>query len=126
MRRFMQGAAAGGIGAVVALSATVALAGTGIGAVFNLGAFGKGLGNGMSGGFLYQYDPSGQVAERASTDSLLVFPVTDTDRGAFHEAAARLLLEWHLEATGSALAERLLAEWRGLNASIDQIVRRDA
>jgi glutamate synthase (NADPH/NADH) large chain len=81
------------------------------GAVFNLGAFGKGLGNGMSGGFLYQYDPSGQVAERASTDSLLVFPVTDTERGAFHEAGARLLLEWHLEATGSALAERLLADW---------------
>nr|WP_217508784.1 glutamate synthase-related protein [Curtobacterium pusillum] len=81
------------------------------GAVFNLGTFGKGLGNGMSGGFLYQYDPSGRVSERASTDSLLVFPVTDTDRGAFHEAAAKLLLEWHLEATGSALAERLLDEW---------------
>ncbi|MDD1383802.1 glutamate synthase-related protein [Curtobacterium poinsettiae] len=88
------------------------------GAVFNLGAFGKGLGNGMSGGFLYQYDPSGQVAERASTDSLLVFPVTDTERGAFHEAAARLLLEWHLEATGSALAERLLAEWDTARAHV--------
>jgi len=88
------------------------------GAVFNLGAFGKGLGNGMSGGFLYQYDPSGQVAERASTDSLLVFPVTDTERGAFHEAAARLLLEWHLEATGSALADRLLAEWDTARAHV--------
>ncbi|MDQ0539270.1 glutamate synthase (NADPH/NADH) large chain [Curtobacterium flaccumfaciens] len=88
------------------------------GAVFNLGAFGKGLGNGMSGGFLYQYDPSGQVAERASTDSLLVFPVTDTERGAFHESAARLLLEWHLEATGSALAERLLAEWDTARAHV--------
>ncbi len=81
------------------------------GAVFNLGSYGKGLGNGMSGGFLYQYDPSGRVAERASTDSLLVFPVTDGERGTFHEDAARLLLEWHLEATGSALAERLLAAW---------------
>ncbi|UBQ01974.1 glutamate synthase-related protein [Curtobacterium sp. TXMA1] len=81
------------------------------GAVLNLGGFGKGLGNGMSGGFLYQYDPSGTVTERASTDSLLVFPVTETERGAFHEAAAKLLLEWHLEATGSALAERLLADW---------------
>ncbi|MBT1680536.1 glutamate synthase-related protein [Curtobacterium aurantiacum] len=88
------------------------------GAVFNLGSFGKGLGNGMSGGFLYQYDPSGQVADRASTDSLLVFPVTDTERGAFHEDAARLLLEWHLEATGSALAERLLAEWDTARAHV--------
>jgi glutamate synthase (NADPH/NADH) large chain len=81
------------------------------GAVLNLGGYGKGLGNGMSGGFLYQYDPSGAVTERASTDSLLVFPVTETERGAFHEAAAKLLLEWHLEATGSALAERLRADW---------------
>lgn len=81
------------------------------GAVFNLGSFGKGLGNGMSGGFLYQYDPSGKVVERASTDSLLVFPVTETTRGAFHEDAARLLLEWHLEATGSPLAARLLDDW---------------
>ncbi|OIH94309.1 glutamate synthase-related protein [Curtobacterium sp. MCBA15_001] len=81
------------------------------GAVFNTGGFGKGLGNGMSGGFLYQYDPSGQVTERASTDSLLVFPLTDTAYGAFHEDAARLLLEWHHDATGSPLAGRLLADW---------------
>ncbi|MGU3409502.1 glutamate synthase-related protein [Microbacterium sp. M1A1_1b] len=81
------------------------------GAVFNLGGFGKGLGNGMSGGFLYQYDPSGQVTDRASTDSLLVFPVLDTTLGAFHEDAARLLLVWHLEATGSSLAAQLLADW---------------
>jgi glutamate synthase (NADPH/NADH) large chain len=32
------------------------------GTVLNLGGFGKGLGNGMSGGFLYQYDPSGELA----------------------------------------------------------------
>ena len=34
------------------------------GAVLNLGSFGKGLGNGMSGGFLYQYDPSGDAGRR--------------------------------------------------------------
>ncbi|MGX2992822.1 glutamate synthase-related protein [Streptomyces sp. JNUCC 64] len=81
------------------------------GTVLNLGGFGKGLGNGMSGGFLYQYDPSGELAGRVSADSLLVFPVTDTEHGAFHEEAVRLLLEWHVEATGSPLAVRLLADW---------------
>ncbi|MGW6011423.1 glutamate synthase-related protein [Streptomyces sp. NPDC055210] len=81
------------------------------GTVLNLGGFGKGLGNGMSGGFLYQYDPSGEVRDRVSADSLLVFPVTDTGHGAFHEEAVRLLLAWHLEATGSPLAARLLADW---------------
>ncbi|WP_435281952.1 glutamate synthase-related protein [Streptomyces koelreuteriae] len=81
------------------------------GTVLNLGGFGKGLGNGMSGGFLYQYDPSGALRDRVSADSLLVFPVTDTGHGAFHEAAVRLLLEWHLQATGSPLAARLLENW---------------
>ncbi|MCX5360202.1 glutamate synthase-related protein [Streptomyces sp. NBC_00124] len=81
------------------------------GTVLNLGGFGKGLGNGMSGGFLYQYDPSGELAGRVSADSLLVFPVTDTARGAFHEEAVRLLLAWHVEATGSDLAARLLHDW---------------
>ncbi|KKD09133.1 glutamate synthase-related protein [Streptomyces sp. WM6386] len=81
------------------------------GTVLNLGGFGKGLGNGMSGGFLYQYDPSGELAGRVSADSLLVFPVTDTERGAFHEEAVRLLLAWHVEATGSELAARLLHDW---------------
>ncbi|MGN9762016.1 glutamate synthase-related protein [Streptomyces sp. SD31] len=83
------------------------------GTVLNLGGFGKGLGNGMSGGFLYQYDPSGELPGRVSADSLLVFPVTDTEHGAFHEAAVRLLLVWHLEATGSPLAARLLEDWEG-------------
>ncbi|WP_405949442.1 glutamate synthase-related protein [Streptomyces prunicolor] len=81
------------------------------GTVLNLGGFGKGLGNGMSGGFLYQYDPSGELADRVSADSLLVFPVTGTAHGAFHEEAVRLLLAWHVEATNSPLAARLLADW---------------
>ncbi|MGB4779440.1 glutamate synthase-related protein [Microbacterium sp.] len=81
------------------------------GAVLNLGSAGKGLGNGMSGGFLYQYDPDGTIAGRVSADSLLVFPLTDREHGAFHEQAVLLLLGWHRDATGSPLAARLLAEW---------------
>ncbi|WP_416970435.1 glutamate synthase-related protein [Streptomyces sp. 4F14] len=81
------------------------------GTVLNLGGFGKGLGNGMSGGFLYQYDPREELAGRVSGDSLLVFPVTDTAHGAFHEEAVRLLLSWHAEATNSPLARRLLEDW---------------
>ncbi|HEY0292909.1 MAG TPA: glutamate synthase-related protein, partial [Hansschlegelia sp.] len=45
------------------------------GAVLNLGAFGKGFGNGMSGGFVYQYDPYGDLPAKASHDSILLFPV---------------------------------------------------
>ena len=81
------------------------------GAVLNLGAAGKGLGNGMSGGFLYQYDPDGTVRGRVSEDSLLVFPLTADEHGGFHAEAVRLLLGWHRAATGSELAGRLLADW---------------
>ena len=81
------------------------------GAVLNLGGFGKGVGNGMSGGFLYQYDPEGLLPSLVSADSLLLFPVTDAEQGAFHEQAVLLLLEWHLEATGSAKAAHLLEHW---------------
>ncbi|ALJ19600.1 glutamate synthase-related protein [Microbacterium sp. No. 7] len=81
------------------------------GAVLNLGPAGKGLGNGMSGGFLYQYDPEGAIADRVSADSLVVFPLTDHEHGGFHEQAVLLLLRWHEEATGSEVARRLLADW---------------
>ena len=80
------------------------------GAVLNLGAFGKGFGNGMSGGFVYQYDPYGDLPAKASHDSILLFPVTGPDAG-FHADAVRLMLEWHLEETGSPKARWLLENW---------------
>ncbi|MFD6198797.1 glutamate synthase-related protein [Mycobacteriaceae bacterium NPDC060252] len=79
------------------------------GAVLNIGGFGKGVANGMSGGFLYQYDPQGELPSKVSTDSVLVLPVTDAP---FHEAAARILLEWHVSATGSARGQALLDDWQ--------------
>lgn len=82
------------------------------GAVLNLGEFGKGFANGMSGGFAYQYDPHGELAQKASHDSVRVGRLGDGDPAAqIHEAAVRLLLEWHHAATGSARAEALLADW---------------
>lgn len=78
------------------------------GAVFNIGGFGKGVANGMSGGFLYQYDPTGALAAKVSADSVLIAPLTEAP---FHEVAAKTMLQWHVEATGSAKAAALLADW---------------
>ena len=78
------------------------------GAVFNIGGFGKGVANGMSGGFLYQYDPTGALPAMVSADSVVLAPLTDAP---FHEVAARTLLEWHVTATGSAKGAALLADW---------------
>lgn len=83
------------------------------GAVLNLGGYGNGLANGMSGGFLYQYDPACAIETRISSDSVVVGAITGVDDpfAPLHHAAARMMLEWHAEATGSALATRLLQNW---------------
>jgi len=83
------------------------------GAVLNLGGFGRGLANGMSGGFLYQYDPTCTFAAQVSADSVIVGSITgDGDPfAALHHEAARLLLTWHAEATESAMASWLLQNW---------------
>ncbi|WP_082614162.1 glutamate synthase-related protein [Mycobacterium sp. Root265] len=78
------------------------------GAVFNIGGFGKGVANGMSGGFLYQYDPDAELAAKVSADSVLLAPISEAP---FHEVAARTMLQWHLDATGSAKAAALLQDW---------------
>ncbi|WKG06642.1 glutamate synthase-related protein [Mycolicibacterium sp. HK-90] len=78
------------------------------GAVLNIGGFGKGVANGMSGGFLYQYDPTGALGSKVSTDSAVVAPITGAP---FHEVAARTMLEWHVTATGSAKGSALLDDW---------------
>ncbi|WP_336671630.1 glutamate synthase-related protein [Tsukamurella sp. USMM236] len=87
------------------------------GAVLNLGGFGKGLGNGMSGGFVYQYDPEGRAAGAASS-SLHVETLVGPHTPPFHEVAVRTMLAWHAEATGSPLAARLLADWAGTRDNI--------
>ena len=82
------------------------------GAVLNLGAFGKGFGNGMSGGFVYQYDPYGDLPKKASLDSILLFPIAGGDPdAAIHAVAIRTLLEWHVAETGSQKARWLIDNW---------------
>ncbi|MCC7254045.1 glutamate synthase-related protein [Hyphomicrobium sp.] len=82
------------------------------GAVLNLGAFGKGFGNGMSGGFVYQYDPYGDLPKKASLDSILLFPIVGDDESAeIHALAVRTLLDWHVAETGSAKARWILENW---------------
>ncbi|MFT4014892.1 MAG: glutamate synthase-related protein [Paracoccus sp. (in: a-proteobacteria)] len=81
------------------------------GAVLNLGSFGKGFANGMSGGFAYQYDPYDQLSHKASHDSVRIGRLDGGEESVIHALAVRQLLEWHHIATGSAKAEWLLSNW---------------
>ncbi|MEM7473417.1 MAG: glutamate synthase-related protein [Planctomycetota bacterium] len=82
------------------------------GAVLNLGGFSKGFGNGMSGGFAYQYDPQGRLPEMISHDSVFAGTFADgSEQAAIHESSVKQLLQWHFEATGSPRARGVLDEW---------------
>ncbi|WP_369985358.1 glutamate synthase-related protein [Thalassolituus sp.] len=82
------------------------------GCIVNLGGYGKGFGNGMSGGTAYQYDPAGAIADRCSKDSVKATCIADDSelmRGM--ETALHLHLQAHVRETGSALAQSLLDNW---------------
>ena len=82
------------------------------GAVVNLGTYGKGFGNGMSGGNAYQYDPSGELSKRCSQDSVIAIPLTqDNPLITGQELALLQHLEQHAAHSGSHLAKKLLDEW---------------
>ncbi|MEM6848704.1 MAG: glutamate synthase-related protein, partial [Pseudomonadota bacterium] len=83
------------------------------GAVLNLGKLAKGFGNGMSGGFAYQYDPGGLIDQFMSRDSVLAGSIANDDDpvAQLHADAVHWLLTQHFEATRSRRAEVLLRDW---------------
>jgi glutamate synthase (NADPH/NADH) large chain len=82
------------------------------GALLNLGGFSKGFGNGMSGGFAYQYDPAGRLPDLISQDSVRMGMLGDgSQESEIHEDAIVQLLTWHVEATGSEKAQSILDNW---------------
>jgi glutamate synthase (NADPH/NADH) large chain/glutamate synthase (ferredoxin) len=86
------------------------------GRVVVLGPTGRNFAAGMSGGIAYVYDPTGDFAERRCNRSSVSFEE-------FDEADAlelRALVAEHAERTGSAVAQRLLADWE---ASLEHFVK---
>jgi glutamate synthase (ferredoxin) len=77
------------------------------GTVAVLGPTGRNFAAGMSGGIAYVFDAEGDFAvSRCNTESVELGPVAGDDAGILHG-----LLEQHVRHTGSALAQRLLADW---------------
>ncbi|MCG7497624.1 glutamate synthase-related protein [Vibrio sp. Of7-15] len=79
------------------------------GSVINLGGYGKGFGNGMSGGVAYQYNVDGNFANSCSKDSVLTLPLIEHNPG--YEEALKWHLEQHVRFTQSAQAKAILADW---------------
>ena len=82
------------------------------GAVLNLGDFSSGYGNGMSGGFAYQYDPDRKLTSSVSHDSVQLGSIVDgSDIAQTHAQAINVMLNWHFDATKSRKAAYLLEHW---------------
>jgi glutamate synthase (NADPH/NADH) large chain len=92
------------------------------GAIVNIGVYGKGFGNGMSGGNAYQYDPRGEIVERCSQDSVKAISLADRNESyqallEGQEIALHYHLTQHLLATNSAQIKSLLDNWQTAKAN---------
>jgi glutamate synthase (NADPH/NADH) large chain len=82
------------------------------GAVLNLGGFGKGFCNGMSGGNAYQYDPENRLENLYDKSSVEIHSLTeDTDTARAHEQFILAMLEQHAEYANSSKARNLINNW---------------
>jgi glutamate synthase (NADPH/NADH) large chain len=82
------------------------------GAVLNIGGFGKGFCNGMSGGNAYQYDPEDRLENLYDKSSVELHRLSeDTDVARAHEQFLLSMLEQHAAYANSSKAKNLLANW---------------
>ena len=82
------------------------------GAVLNIGTFGKGFCNGMSGGNAYQYDPEDKLQNLYDASSIEIRNLSeDSDTARAHEQFIIAMLEQHAEYAESSVAQKLLDNW---------------
>ncbi len=82
------------------------------GAVLNIGTFGKGFCNGMSGGNAYQYDPEDKLQHLYDASSVEIRKLSeDSDTARAHEQFVIAMLEQHAQYAESSVAQKLLNNW---------------
>ena len=77
------------------------------GVVVVLGSTGRNVAAGMTGGIAFILDEDAGLAQRVNQEIVAIEPISNSEQ----EALLKSLLEGHLEATGSAKAAALLADW---------------
>ncbi len=82
------------------------------GSVLNIGSFGKGVCNGMSGGNAYQYDPDNKLEQLYDKSSVKFYDLTeDSETARAHEQFILHMLEQHTEYADSSKARKILSNW---------------
>jgi glutamate synthase (ferredoxin) len=77
------------------------------GVVVVLGSTGRNVAAGMTGGVAFLLDEEGDLERRVNRETVAIESLSTTEQ----EALLKTLLEAHLEATGSATAAHVLADW---------------
>jgi len=90
------------------------------GIVIVLGPTGRNFAAGMSGGIAYVLDEDGGFTRRCNHELVDFDPLEAGD-----VETLRRLVEEHLERTGSAVADRLLADWEASLATFVKVMPRD-
>jgi len=83
-----------------------------------LGSTGRNVAAGMTGGVAFILDESGGLAERVNPEIVAITELTTPEQ----DALLKPLLEAHLQATGSAKAAAILADWPTWQAQFKLLV----
>ena len=83
-----------------------------------LGSTGRNLAAGMTGGVAFLLDDDGRLAERVNPEIVAIAELTTPEQ----EALLKPLLQAHLDATGSAMAAVILADWSTCKAQFKLLV----
>jgi glutamate synthase (NADPH/NADH) large chain len=90
------------------------------GKVVILGSTGRNFAAGMSGGVAYAYDPDGTLPENLNAEMVDLDGLEDTDVEWLHE-----MITAHVDATDSAVGQRILADWPDQQKNFVKVMPRD-
>ncbi|PQM49676.1 Glutamate synthase [NADPH] large chain [Mycobacterium talmoniae] len=90
------------------------------GKVVILGPTGRNFAAGMSGGVAYVYDPDGTLPTNLNTEMVDLDSFDDTDTEWLHG-----MLQAHVDATDSAVGQRILADWPAQQRHFAKVMPRD-
>lgn len=91
------------------------------GRVVVLGATGRNFAAGMSGGVAYVLDETGEFPRRCNSQMVGLGPITD----AAERAEVRALIQRHADATRSARAANILAQWEEFAPKFVRVMPKD-
>jgi glutamate synthase (NADPH/NADH) large chain len=90
------------------------------GRVVILGPTGRNFAAGMSGGVAFVYDPQGRLPQNLNTELVDIEELDDADAEWLHD-----ILVAHRDATDSAVAQRILADWPRQAGDFVKVMPRD-